>query len=405
MRKKQILIPTLDNVLRLFSDRMSIFSGESKRGYQKAFSSFQVFSISNYNLSSPFFSNIIANWVIYNLLMGLSFKTVSFYLDKLASLYSKSAHLLVGGKLSIFKDIKNRLRYLSEIELNIAELQDIVKKIIALAEKNQSDKTTAHLIEKLKNFSVSEELHLESLMFTWGCVALAAGVPPDKVKGILTNVPDKLRILSLCDASIPDESELILINNKVTDFLNGGSPQWFAMRLRPRVNFEKILDRFAMISSEVNLPELFYPFEEIAKLVKRKVVWKGKPVIRDVIFFKTRKNNIFRLFNKIYDLAWCYRSPGDGIGNYAVIPSRAMDEFKAALGILGPDFQVEPAGEMKLKPGDEVVIVNGEYAQKHAKILKEAPEDMYGNKIFRVTLLNCNGRWDIGIDARLLKKT
>lgn len=358
--KKTKIAPTLENVLLLFSKRLGDFSGESRRSYQKAYSSFQLYVISHYPLSSPFESSVIENWLIDNLLQRLSRKTVAFYLDKLSSLYTKIGYKLEGGPLPIFKEIKKKLRDLP-----------------ALNPVNEN---------------------------TWAMKALKAGIPAEKVRGVLKDQNSGMQVLELCDRADVSESEKEEILKIVEKSLQGEESQWFAMRLRPKVNFDLLMNRFGKIQNETRIPELFYPSEEIARMVGRKIVWKGKPVIRDVVFFKTKKSEIYHLFTKIYDLAWCYRNPGGGFGNYAVIPSKAMDDFKNALGILSPDFEVLPAGEMKLKRGDEVIIVNGEYAQERAKILKESPESNDGNKIFRVTLLNSNGHWDIGIDARLLKK-
>ena len=152
------------------------------------------------------------------------------------------------------------------------------------------------------------------------------------------------------------------------------------------------------------MPELFYPCEEIANRVGHKVLWKEKPIIRDVVFFKKRKSEIYEMFTKLYDLAWCYRKPGGGIGNYATIPAKAMEDFKRALGMLTPDLEITPAGEMHHKPGDIVVFVNGNNIEEYGRILKKPSIDTDGNKIYRVTLLNSNGHWDIGVDARLLRK-
>ena len=360
MLKRQKLPPTLDNVLKLFSRRIDDFSGESKRSYQKAFTSFQLFVIGHYPLSDEFSQPILENWVVDNILQGLTRKTVVFYLEKLSSLYTKIGFRFTTGILPLFKEVKKKLRDLPALS----------------SEDNSS----------------------------WEMKALKAGVPANKVKAVVGTSGNGLRILELCEPLEISEEEKEELKKFVEESLRKEKKQWFAMRLRPKISFDKLIERFGRISQEVRLPELFYPSEEIARMVGRKIVWKGKPVIKDVVFFKMKKSEIYNLFTKIYDLAWCYRNPGLQTGNYAVIPNRAMDEFRNAIGFLSPDFEIAAAGELELKPGDEVVIVNGEYMKERAKILKESGASEDGNKIFRVSLLNSSGRWDIGIDARLLKK-
>lgn len=404
MRRKPVE-PTLDNILRLFAKHLGDFSGESKRSYQKAYSSFQIFVIGNYSMSGILDSSVIENWVIFNYLQGLSSKTVSFYLDKLASLYSRVAHNLTGGKTSIFKDLKKKIKDFTPAGNYSAGMKGVTDKIRHISKKSQVSGKKNPLIDAIKTYPLEVFVrHKATLDFLWGNIALAAGILPDEVKSTIGEVPSNLDLLGLCGSNNLGRQRREEIARKVNHFIEGEEKQWFAMRLRPRVKYEGLLQRFSLISNNLRMPELFYPSEEIARRIGRKLVWKGKPVIRDVVFFKSRKSEIYPLFTKLYDLAWCYRTPGSQPGNYASIPEKAMLEFKKSLGFLNPDFEVAPAGEMKLKPGDEVVIVNGDYINQRARILKSSGETEEGHKIFRVTLLNLNGRWDIGIDARLIKK-
>ena len=224
------------------------------------------------------------------------------------------------------------------------------------------------------------------------------------MKAIIGESPRHFRMLDLCESCELDDKEKEVIREKVNKYLNDETEGWFAMRLRPRVKYQDVVDRFALINNEFQMPELFYPCEEITRRIGRKIVWEGKPVIRDIVFFKEKKSKIYPLFTKLYDLAWCYRSPGGTPGNYAMIPEKAMENFKESIGFLTEDFEIAPAGEMELKPGDEVVILDAQYQDRHGLILKNAQLDENGNKIYRVSLIDSNGHWDIGIDARLLKK-
>lgn len=400
--KKKLETATIGNVLRLFSKKLEDYKGESKRSYQKAFSSLQLYTIGNYSMSANFESGVVENWVIDNIIQGLTKKTVSFYLEKISSLYSGIAHRLIGGRESLFKNIKKKLKEIPATNYSVS-INRIVSGIQFMAKENSSPRVK-RIIEALENFSCTSGDVKDSFKNIWGSMALKAGVLPDIVKGVLGSVPKQLEFLNICEPAQISVETCEKANSLVKESLKGEEPQWFAMRLRPKIKFERILERFSLLSDSVKLPELFYPCEEIAKKINRKLVWSGKPVIRDVVFFRTHKNEIYPLFTKLYDLAWCYRTPGGAPGSYAPIPSKAMEDFKKALGFLSPDFEVMPAGEMELKPGDKVIIVNGEYALETAEILKKPIETENGNKIYRVTLLNQNGHWDIGIDARLLKK-
>lgn len=339
-----------------------------------------------------------------NILNGLSVKTVNFYLEKISSLYSATAHKLEGGKLPFFKDIKKKFK---DVKLEPGFHKDVKRVVDSLRLKYQlyltDNKKPSSLVENLLHFRKGTESR-KSLKLIWAALALNSGVRPDIIKTVCGAGLPQMPFLDLIDEAIVDEKEINKVIKTVNENLIGEDFHWFAMRLRPGAKFEDIVTRFSSLDKEMRLPELFYPVKEIAKQIGRKVVWKDKPVINGVIFFRYRRSDIYPLFTQLYDLAWCYRNPGNRPGNYASIPSKAMDEFRDAIGFLTPDFELAPQGEMELKPGDEVVIVDGNYLNERARILKKPTFDSDGNKIFRVTLLNSNGRWDIGIDARLLKK-
>lgn len=403
-KRKKIEPPTLDNLLRLFSRRLDEFSGESKRSYQKAFSSFQVYLISNYSLEDTFDKNVIANWLIYLIISGLSPKTVVFYLEKIAGLYSGVAKYLEGGKQSWFKEIKKELKDFDDFNFSPEFIKRISSRLKLLYQFTRISRADSALIDAVTDMPVNPGPEVKnSIRSFWGALALHIGIRADMVLGFFGSAPPNLGILSLAAPKELDPEERHSMVRRVALSFRGEQPSWFAMRLRPKVKYETLIQRFATLSGEVPMPELFYPCEEITKKIRRKLVWEGKPVIRDIVFFKIRKSEIYPLFTRIYDLAWCYRNPGGQPGNYASIPPKAMDSFREAIGFLTPDFEVAPSGEMALLPGDKVVILDGDYAMKKATVLKAAEEDD-GTKIFRVSLLHNNGHWDIGIDARLLKK-
>ena len=404
-RRKPIQEATLENLLRLFSQRLRAYKGESRRSYQKAYSSFQLYVVGKVNKEAILEERIIGDWVIDNFLQGLSPKTVSFYLDKIASLYSGIAPQLEGGREPLFKNIKKKLKdcgFVAGQIQNVVKTGETVKDFVY--RKNKKGKKSI-LVDTLLRFPIESNFFSKvRVRYLWGSLALCAGIPADQVRGMLDDLPHGLGFLNITDKKRPNEKEITEMREKIEQNLKGEEPQWFAMRLRPKVKFDMLMQRFSELNPLMSLPEIFYPMEEITRRVGRKLQWTGRPVIRDVVFFKTQRKEIYPLFTRLYDLAWCYRTPGGKTGNYASIPGNAMEDFKKSLGFIGPGFEVSPTGEKSLKPGDKVVIVNGDYASELAKIIKEEKREEDSRTIYRVTLLNSNGHWDIGIDARLLKK-
>lgn len=395
--KKKPVPATLETVLKLLSKRLEDFSGESHRSYQKAYSSFQIYLISHYDMSEILTKNVVINWIIDIVSRGLTPKTVTFYIEKIASLYGAVAHKFEGGRLPIFKEIKKSLK---EYDPNVNYSAMLNQRVNQLDKSQKISLLKFYKSEDLPSLLKTDD-HVRTL---WAMIALKSSVKADVIKACLGEVPSNLKYLNLCpDRDISDREKMEACKG-VEEFLGGEPIRWFAMRLRPRVKFEQILSRFSAINDIIKMPELFYPCDEIAKKVGRKVVWKGKPLIHDIVFFRNRKSEIYRMFTHLYDLAWCYRLPGGGAGQYATIPDQAMEEFKKSIGFLTPDYEILPAGEMELNPGDEVIIVNGKTTEERGRILKKPSFDADGNKIYRVSLLNGHSHWDIGIDARLLKK-
>lgn len=405
-KKNKLLEPSLQNLLQLFSKKIEEYSGESKRSYKKAFSSFQIFVIGHYNLSHPLEPSVIGNWVVYNLIQGLSSKTVTFYLEKIASLYSSIGHLFIGGKTTVFKDIKAKLKGISGTSEISSLTRKYAKKLRMLRLKCDVGERDSAIIDAIKYFSPRHPSYTkEGINFLWAALALETGILPSTVSSMLATVPRRLEILYLCKSGEEIDPETLEgVRRKMADSLCSEEKKWYAMRLRRKVNFEMMLQRFSEISDKVEIPEIYYPCEEIAKKVGRKLVWTGRPLIREVIFFKSHKSRIYPLFTHIHDMAWCYTHPGVGKANYAAIPTKVMEDFRNALGVLGPGFDVAPAGEMELLPGEEVVILSGDFANSRAQIVESMEDSESGSKVYRVTLLNSSSRWDIGIDARLLKK-
>ena len=171
------------------------------------------------------------------------------------------------------------------------------------------------------------------------------------------------------------------------------------MRLRPGIKFNRLTERLSEIDEQYFKPELFYPCNEIAKRIKKKIVYEEKPILPDIVFFKSRVTDIQPLFNKIWDLAWCYT---DG-GTYASIPKKAMENFQRAIGMFTPDYEVGPVGTIPLRKGDKIVVVGGAMAGRQGEIIDETWDEQ--NVIYRIMLWGDyqNIEWRVN-DPRLIAK-
>lgn len=213
----------------------------------------------------------------------------------------------------------------------------------------------------------------DTLRGYWAYAALRCGATGAEVLAAIGDYPVALPLLRLlpipADARPRPNGELTAAvgNLYLSNPLN-----WYAMRLRPRVQFRRVEEKIASLSGSMR-PRLFYPCEEIAKKVGKKLVTDQRPLIPGVVFFRSRVTDIQPLFRQIGDLAWCYTSAGV----YAKIASASMLQFQTAIGQFTPDFEVAPVGTFTVGPGDKVVIIGGPM-QNHNAVVDDIKQTRAG---------------------------
>ncbi|MDE5870895.1 MAG: hypothetical protein K2H22_02965 [Muribaculaceae bacterium] len=142
-------------------------------------------------------------------------------------------------------------------------------------------------------------------------------------------------------------------------------PRWYAMSLRPGVRFTQVCRRIQLLAAAHTEPKapilraslantarsadtslsdirLFYPCEEIARAIGKKVVIRERPFIHSVVFFRARITDIGRLFAKIGDLAWCYRQSARPGAPYADISERQFKLFQQTIAQFTPTTRLPP---------------------------------------------------------------
>lgn len=275
----------------------------------------------------------------------------------------------------------------------------------------EQSRKTPRQIEKTLSEKLSQLLGARNIMIIgniqecirsyWAYAALKCGVLPEMIIKALGHSPIGLPILAICserkEAVSAEQKQLL--SDSVTDLFIGNPPNWYAMRLRPGIKFDRLKERIADCKNEIVTPELFYPCQEIAKKLDRKLVFEKRPIIPDIVFFKSCVTDILPLFHKIGDLAWCYRN-GD---TYASIPQAAMETFQKAIGKFTPDYEIGPVGSIALRPGDRIVVVGGAFTGKEGEIIGQSLNE--NGVIYRIMLWgdNNNIEWRAN-DSRLIEK-
>lgn len=275
----------------------------------------------------------------------------------------------------------------------------------------QIDREVLKILGELaRSRNLPADTDLRSLPETiWLLTALSTSVNiAEAVVRKLGKVPETLPILSLADTDSEAESSEIgrLVNEVLLD-----NPQcWFAMRLRPHTPLKEVEDRLEQIKSEVPVPaELFYPHEEIAKRVGKKLVFKQKPFINDVVFIRNRRTDIHPLFNRIGDLAWCYTVSGRPGSPYAAISNTEFKRFQTAIGRFTIEIDPQPLGTLIPQPGEPVILISGPLAGRHAMVETIVNKDTLdtdntaGSILYRLKLTAENGiEWRVSVPKHQL---
>ena len=194
-------------------------------------------------------------------------------------------------------------------------------------------------------------------------------------------------------------------NRMIAEYLNDNHSRWYAMRMRHGIDYESITTRLEICRKEIPVPELFYPCQEIARRIGRRLVYREHPLISDVVFFRSRPSDITLLFSKIGDLAWCYSTrQSDGTFVYSAISKLEMESFQNTIGIFTPDVNIYPLGTLAPEEGEPVIVLGGPLVGRTGHF-DSVVNDKDGSVLYRLILPGNNGiEWRAAIRPKLVKQ-
>lgn len=237
----------------------------------------------------------------------------------------------------------------------------------------------------------------------WINTALKCGVTPEEILGCIDRIPDGNLTLRFAIPKHITPDEIQQISALVASCLTGNPSQWHAMRLRPHVCPKDIFQRLEQHPNAGSLIEsTFYPCEEIAARIGKKLVYQERPLIADVLFFRSKATDVLTLFRIIGDLAWCYRTGSA----YSVIPDAEMMRFQQTIGIFTRDMEITPIGTHLLGPGSKVRIIGGPMAGYEGivhRLISDTGLDS-STRVFQLMLLGTQGiEWTADVNERLIE--
>lgn len=238
----------------------------------------------------------------------------------------------------------------------------------------------------------------ETVRTYWAQAALRCGVPGSDIMGILGVAPGAMPLLKLFSPGSTDGQQRTAIIRAVEQALMCNRLRWFAMKLRPRVSIDELRQRISS-AENIDVPEIFYPLEAIAKKINKKIVYEQQPIIKDVAFFRSRITDIPALMGHVGDIAWCYKTGGPAGSTYASISEASFIAFQNAIGQYADDYRELNAGAPTPSINDRVTVTNGPFQGLEARLSAITTDD--GNDIWRLFYAAPNGiRWTLTVDPR-----
>ncbi len=324
----------------------------------------------------------------------LSILNPSLSIDEITRLKKRNLDTLSPESKTIAeRHVNTRRSYLFTLEQNEKTPKQIATRC--------NEKITALL--KYRGLPVSSDAQ-DSLRSLWLLTALKSGVRASAAVAVIGEAPTGLPILSIVSKISINEVSRKDILNTVAKTLVENPRQWHVMRLRHGTKYESLKKRLELLDKDIKTPDTFYPCEEIARKIGKKMIYKDKPLIPGIVFIRTRATDICPIMRTAGDIAWCMRDPSHADRRYAVVTQRSMETFQQVIGQFTPDYKLYPLGTLLLKPQDRVIIIGGDYSGTEA-IVEKSPKDTTGDIIYQIRFIDDTGfEWHIPKDQRLLKK-
>lgn len=225
----------------------------------------------------------------------------------------------------------------------------------------------------------------------WTALAIRSGALASEALGCVDLAPYARPDFITPEPQTPEAKERW--TKAVATLIARNTSHWYAMHMRRGVTFDDLQKEIA-----ANLrpaPTLFYPCREISRNIRNRKVLDDQPYITGTVFFRTDPSSVMPMFEKIGDLAWCYRISATPGAPYAIIPSHEMQRFQSAIGQFTPDTELHPLGTLSLRPDDRVILLMADFYNQPATVDKILT-DSSGRLIYRVAFTNSSGiEWTV----------
>ncbi|MDE5687609.1 MAG: hypothetical protein K2I18_03165 [Paramuribaculum sp.] len=238
----------------------------------------------------------------------------------------------------------------------------------------------------------------------WIEVARMAGIEDNVIAAVAgqnTELPAYLRMIEPAVLTPEQRYDTLCA---VADYIHDTTEKWYVMNLRNNKPAD-IEERLAAAEGcPVKKLHTFYPCEKIVVKDGKKKRIESRPVIREILFFKTRPEYVKPIFRAIGDLAWCFRAnPSDPDSPYSVVNSRQMELFQICICQFSDDMEISVVSAPEIMSGQKVRITGG-IMEGYEGIVIDSSTDGNNMRTFGLQLANNSTlTWKVDIDERFIE--
>lgn len=221
------------------------------------------------------------------------------------------------------------------------------------------------------------------------------------IAGEHTELPAYLKMVEPAVLTPEQKAETL---SAVADYIHDTTEKWYVMNLRNNKPAD-IEERLANAEGcPVKKLHTFYPCEKIVVKDGKKKRIENRPVIREILFFKTRPEYVKPIFRAIGDLAWCFRAnPSNPDSPYSVVNSRQMELFQRCICQFSDDMEISITHSPEIANGQKVRITGG-IMEGYEGIVIDSSTDGNNLRTFGLQLANDSAlTWKVDVDERFIQ--
>ena len=218
-------------------------------------------------------------------------------------------------------------------------------------------------------------IHDHTALSLYISIAMELGIEASSIRGCVSHLPTG-SALELVDRRELSQSRIDQISEQVAYAIKDYRSHWYSLRLyRPVEEIQSYL-------AEENI-ESYYPIEEVARRVGKKIEDYKSPVMKHVLFFRSTEEKSKKIARDLFGQVSIYKSLSSEQDRYAIIPDYEMYMFRMLVSNGSEEIRFEEIDKRDFSKGKRVRIIEGKFCGYEGVVVKKK-----GSNVILVNLCN-----------------